>query len=160
MGKMMCTQHLHSHAHFSCWGHSLSVFLLTQGLQRVHRYQSAHFQARVCAGHVVSHAFSHTTWFIWFFSAFLTHNSHVFAGQPFSHCTKHVKWPVVTTTSQAVCSLPGSATIRAGFPPTRYASTSGMPCRTCSRTALIRPCSSLMCGYPSSALLQQGLQLK
>lgn len=83
----------------------------------------------------------------------LTRRSRVFAGQPFSRFTKRVKWLVVTTTSPAACFSPGSATTRAGSPPTRYASTSGTPCRTCSRTARIRPCSSLMCRYPSTALL-------
>lgn len=83
----------------------------------------------------------------------LTRRSCFFAGQPFSRFTKRVKWLAVTTTSPAACSSPGSATTRAGSPPTRYASTSGTPCRTCSRTARIRPCSSLMCRYPSRALL-------
>lgn len=69
-------------------------------------------------------------------------------GQPCSRSTKPARWLVVTTTSQAACSSPGSATIRAGCPPTRYASTSGTPCRMCSPTAPIPPCSSLTCRYP------------
>ena len=73
------------------------------------------------------------------------------AGQPSSHSIKHARWLVVTTTSQAACSSPGSATIRAGSPPTRYASMSGTPCRTCSHTVPILPCSSLMRKYPDPA---------
>lgn len=69
-------------------------------------------------------------------------------GQPCSHSTKPARWLVVTTTSQAACSSPGSATIRAGSPPTRYTSTSGTPCRMCSPTVPIPPCSSLTCRYP------------
>lgn len=69
-------------------------------------------------------------------------------GQLSSHSIKHARWLVVTTTSLAACSSPGSATIKAGSPQTRYASTSGTPCRTCSHTVPIRPCSSLTCKYP------------
>lgn len=129
------------------------MFLLSQGFQRVHRYQSAHFQACVCSGHVVSQTLCHVTLINFILLGLCQYLTPCFAGQPFSHFTKRAKWLVVTTTSQAACSLPGSATIRAGSPPTRYASTSGTPCRTCSRTAPIRPCCSLTCRYPSSALL-------
>ncbi len=71
------------------------------------------------------------------------------AGRPSSHSIKHARWLGVTTTSQAACSSRGSATIKAGCPPTRDASTSGTPCRMWSLTVPIRPCSSLMCEYPN-----------
>lgn len=66
-------------------------------------------------------------------------------GQPSSHSIKPARWPVVITTFQAACSSPGSATIRAGSPPTRPASTSGTPCRTCSHTVPTLQFSSLTC---------------
>lgn len=66
-------------------------------------------------------------------------------GQPCSHSIKPARWLVAITTSREACSSPGSATIRAGSAPTRPASTSGTPCRMCSRTALTRPCSSPTC---------------
>lgn len=75
------------------------------------------------------------------------------AGRPSSHSIRDARWLVVTTTSQAACSSPGSATIKAGSPQTRYASTSGTPCRTCSRTVPIRPCSSLICECLDQLLL-------
>lgn len=70
--------------------------------------------------------------------------AHSLTGQPSSRSIKHARWLVVTTTSQAACSSPGLATIRAGSPPTRHASTSGMPCRMYSHTVPIHPSSSLM----------------
>lgn len=75
------------------------------------------------------------------------------AGRPSSHSIRDARWLVVTTTSQAACSSPGSATIKAGSPQTRYASTSGTPCRTCSHTVPIRPCSSLICECLDQLLL-------
>lgn len=77
-----------------------------------------------------------------------SHPSPPVKGRRCSLSIRHARWPDVTTTSQAACSSPGSATIRAGSPLTRHSSTSGTPCRMCSHTALIRPCSSLMCRYP------------
>lgn len=73
---------------------------------------------------------------------------HLVIGPPSSHSTKHARWLVVITTSQVACFSPGSATIKAGSPPTRYASMSGTPCRTCNHTVLILQCSSLKCRYP------------
>lgn len=88
-------------------------------------------------------------WFLFFPISF---RSHVFVffvffltGQPSSHSIKPARWPVVITTFQAACSSPGSATIRAGSPPTRPASTSGTPCRTCSHTVPTLQFSSLTC---------------
>lgn len=78
----------------------------------------------------------------------LIFHSQLLAGRPSSHSIKHARWLVVTTTSQAACSSPGSATIKAGSTPTRHASTSGTPCRMCSHIVLIRPFSSLMRKYP------------
>lgn len=80
--------------------------------------------------------------------SFFPSPTHSVVGQPSSHSIKRARWLVVTTTSQAACSSPGSATIKAGSPPTRYASMSGTPCRMCSHTVPIHPCSSLMCRYP------------
>lgn len=83
-----------------------------------------------------------------YLNLFFSSPTHSVVGQPSSHSIKRARWLVVTTTSQAACSSPGSATIKAGSPPTRYASMSGTPCRMCSHTVPIHPCSSLMCRYP------------